>query len=180
MVFNHNCAKRFQNVSIFCIISMEKIVRSQVCIGHEPCLPPLWLYVDWVRCTGVTRGFSRYSSFPPSSKSTDSWLHSAVVLCASTKGVFTGDQDKLRPAWVCLFYAFTQDQPEILIPVSCKSQQISEWVQRFQACHFIPKPGTKHLFPVSCKQLQTFYTGTSSYWSEFVQVSCKYPLSLTP
>lgn len=93
----------------------------------------------------------------------------------STKGVFTGDQDELRPAWVyCLFYAFTQDQPEILIPVSCKSQQISEWVQRFQACHFIPKPGTKHLFPVSCKQVQTFYTGTSSYWSEFVLVSCKY------
>ena len=71
------------------------------------------------------------------------------------------------------------------------SQQISDRVQKFQACmllgqpyiywektyRFIPKPGTKHLVPVSCKQLQTFHAGTSSYRSEFVPVSCKYPLN---
>ena len=38
--------------------------------------------------------------------------------------------------------------------------------------HFIPKPGTKHLVPVSCRQLQKVYTGTSSYRSELVPVSC--------
>ena len=42
---------------------------------------------------------------------------------------------------------------------------------------FIPKPGTKHLVPVSCKQLQKFHTGRGSYRSEFVPVSCKPPLA---
>ena len=46
-----------------------------------------------------------------------------------------------------------------------------------KACNFVPKPGTKHFFPVSCKRLQKFHTGKSSYWSEFVPVSCKYPLT---
>ena len=41
-----------------------------------------------------------------------------------------------------------------------------------------PKPGTKHFAPVSCKRLQKFHTGLTSYRSEFVPVSCKYPLTL--
>ena len=45
-----------------------------------------------------------------------------------------------------------------------------------KTCHFIPKPGTKHFVAVSCKRLQKFHTGTSSYRFEFVPVSCKYPL----
>ena len=31
-------------------------------------------------------------------------------------------------------------------------------------------------WPVSCKRLQKIHTGTSSYRSDFVPVSCKYPL----
>ena len=46
-----------------------------------------------------------------------------------------------------------------------------------KTCHFVPKPGTKHFVPVSCKRLQKFHTGKTSYWSELVPVSCKYPLS---
>ena len=71
-----------------------------------------------------------------------------------------------------------------------KWQQISDCVQKFQACiafgsaiylldktyHFIPKPGTKNLVSVLCKRLQNVHTSTSSYRSEFVPVSCKYPL----
>ena len=45
--------------------------------------------------------------------------------------------------------------------------------------HFVPKPGTKHFVPVSCKRLQKFHTGLNSYRSEFVPVSCKYPLKLS-
>ena len=41
---------------------------------------------------------------------------------------------------------------------------------------FVPKPGTKHFVPVSCKHLQKFHIGLSSYRSELVPVSCKYPL----
>ena len=44
--------------------------------------------------------------------------------------------------------------------------------------HFVPKPGTKNFVPVSCKRLQKFHTGLSSYRPEFVPVSCKYPLNL--
>ena len=41
---------------------------------------------------------------------------------------------------------------------------------------FVQKPDTKHFVPVSCKLLQKFYTGSSSYWSEFILV--KYPLTV--
>ena len=47
-----------------------------------------------------------------------------------------------------------------------------------KTCHFVPKSGTKHFVPVSCKRLQKFHTGLTSYRSEFVPVSCKYPLTL--
>ena len=46
-----------------------------------------------------------------------------------------------------------------------------------KTCHFVLKPGTKHFDPVSCKRLQRFHTDLSSYRSEFVPVSCKYPLT---
>ena len=69
------------------------------------------------------------------------------------------------------------------VPFSCKLQQISDGLEEFQAryafgsaiylldkrYHFVPKPGTKHFVPVSCKRLQKFRTGTSSYRSEFVR-----------
>ena len=47
-----------------------------------------------------------------------------------------------------------------------------------KTCHFVPKPGTKHFVPVSCKRLRKFHTGKTSYRSEFVTVSCTYSLSL--
>ena len=31
-----------------------------------------------------------------------------------------------------------------------------------KTCHFVPKQGTKHFVPVSCKRLQKFHTGLSS------------------
>ena len=48
-----------------------------------------------------------------------------------------------------------------------------------KTCHFVPKSGTKHFVPVSCKRLQTFHTDLNSYRSEFFPVSCKYPLRKT-
>ena len=48
-----------------------------------------------------------------------------------------------------------------------------------KTCHFVPKSGTKHFVPVSCKRLQTFHTDLNSYRFEFFPVSCKYPLKKT-
>ena len=48
-----------------------------------------------------------------------------------------------------------------------------------KTCHFVPKSGTKHFVPVSCKRLQTFHTDLNSYRCEFFPVSCKYPLRKT-
>ena len=115
-----------------------------------------------------------------------------------SKGVFTWDQDKLRPPYIS-FYSSTWDRPdhelnsdrsdfvsvvgsrrEILKPgpeISSLYPFGSAIYLLEKTCRFIPKPGTKHLVPVSCKQLQKFHTSTSSYRCEFVPVSCKYPLS---
>ena len=45
-----------------------------------------------------------------------------------------------------------------------------------KTCHFVPKPGTEHFVAVSCKRLQKLHADKSSYRSDFVPFSCKYPL----
>ena len=108
-------------------------------------------------------------------------------------GVFTCNQDERRPAWVRIglhtFLLFRLHETGLkmnsdlsdFVSIAGQRREISTLYAVGSAIylldkryHFVPKPGTKHFAPVSCKRLQEFHTRTSSYWADFAPVPCKY------